>query len=369
MTWATPPHQNGTYSISMVATKATDLTPPVNYFFDFIDSLTGGSGGTNSGWQSEPFYNDSELKPNHQYGYRVKAKNGLNNQTAYSPTEYAYTAIKAPIGITFGIVTSNSIQVQSTNTPSGLDRGDSGLRIENRTNGTNSGWKRKNTFWTSKSLSPNKRYNFRAKARNGDGIEADYSPSASKYTLANPPGVAPFSNITNHSIRVNWTANGNPSGTQYFCQNVTNGDNSGWITNTYWEPALGHGKSYSFRVRAKNKEDIQTGWTYLGKQSTLKAINFVQPSGAETIPFDSLYDIQWDACSGAQRFDFHCSLDSGATWKSIAKEVGGTDNFNWQVPNVAEDKNACLIRVIGYNATRTKKIGTDKSNNPFTIEK
>ena len=56
MTWATPPDQAGTSAISMVATTATDSTPPISYFFHFTDSPTGGTGGTDSGWQTSTSY-------------------------------------------------------------------------------------------------------------------------------------------------------------------------------------------------------------------------------------------------------------------------------------------------------------------------
>jgi hypothetical protein len=49
MTWANEPTALNQSSILMVATIATDLeSPPVIYFFDFVDSPTGGSGGVDS---------------------------------------------------------------------------------------------------------------------------------------------------------------------------------------------------------------------------------------------------------------------------------------------------------------------------------
>jgi hypothetical protein len=66
--WLTPPYQTGTNSIAMVATTATDLTPPVSYYFDFVGSPTGGLGGTDSGWQAETSYTNSNLRANHKYG-------------------------------------------------------------------------------------------------------------------------------------------------------------------------------------------------------------------------------------------------------------------------------------------------------------
>ena len=271
MSWATLPYQNGTTSISMVATTATDPTAPIQYYFNFTGSPTEGVGGMDSGWQSSPSYVSSGLQANHQYGYRVKARDGIPNETSYStPTLYAYTAIEAPTGINFGTLTPTSIQVQSINTPSGLARGSSGLLIENMTKATNSGWKRDNNFWTSGSLSSNKSYSFRAKTRNGNSVETGYSSTISKYTLAKPPVAASFSNVTQNCIRASWTADSNPGGTQYYCENTTDGTNSGWTTNLYWDSCeLVCGVSYSFRVKAINGDGIETGWTSLGSRSTV----------------------------------------------------------------------------------------------------
>ena len=148
-------------------------------------------------------------------------------------------------------------------------RGNSGLIIYNATASTNSGWKQNNDYWTSTPLSPNTQYGFRAKARNGDANTTPYCAISSRYTLANLPGAADFSNITQTSIRANWTTNGNPVGTQYYCENTTAGANSGWTTNTYWNSTgLTCGTSYTFRVKARNENGTQTGWTNLGSQST-----------------------------------------------------------------------------------------------------
>jgi hypothetical protein len=353
----------------MVASTVTDPAPPISYYFDFVGSPTGGLGGKDSGWQPGTSYINSNLRANHKYGYRGKAKDGSNNQTAYSTTQYAYTAIQAPTGITFGTITPTSIQVRSTNTPTGLSSGSSGLFIENTTNATNSGWKRSNSPWTSKSLTPNTSYSFQAKARNGDGIETDYGPSASKYTRANLPGKAPFSDVTRTSIRANWTDNGNPPGTQYLCQNLTTKTDLGWTTETYWDSNdLACSSSYSFRVKAKNQEEVETGWTSLGSQSTVKCVHLLNPNGGEIIPSGSSgYDIQWEATPVAESFDLFYSLDGGEGWTSIAKDVRNTI-YPWTVPKTVGNKKACLVRVIGYDGTRTKKIGSDASDKPFTIE-
>jgi photosystem II stability/assembly factor-like uncharacterized protein len=373
MTWETEetvPHQTGTDSITMVATTATDPTPPISYYFDFVGSPTGGLGGADSGWQEGTSYTNSNLRANHKYGYRVKARDELNNQTAYSTTKYAYTAIQTPTGITFGTITSTSIQARSTNTPTGLSWGSSGLWIENMTKTTNSGWKRDNTPWTSKSLTPNTSYSFQAKARNGDGKETRYNPPApeyTRYTRANLPGRASFSDLFPTSIRANWTVNNNPPGTRYFCENVTARTSSGWITETSWNSDnLTCGISYSFRVKARNEEGIETGWTSLGSP-TVKCIILRYPNGGEMIPSGSSYDIQWDTIPEAVSFDLFYSLDNGVSWPLIKKDERNTV-CPWQVPKTTGNKKACFVKVIGYNDARTKRIGSDTSDKPFTIE-
>ncbi len=269
MTFSSLPYEISTSSISMVASEATDPRSPVCYFFDFYSSPTGGSGGTNSTCQPGRTYTDLGLSTNHKYGYRVRARDAIGNYTGYSAVSYDYTDIETPVDIDFGIITSTSISARSLNTPSGLTRGISGLYLFNATNSNNSGWHQNNNYWIDSELSPNSEYCYRARARNGDGSLTGWSPTACKTTLANLPAQAGFSGVTYTSIQANWTANGNPAGTEYYCENETQGTNSGWTTNTYWDSAgLSAATSYTFRVKARNGDGIETAWTSLGAQST-----------------------------------------------------------------------------------------------------
>lgn len=218
--WSFDPDQLDTSSIIMMADIARDVSGPEEYVFDFISSPTGGAGGSDSPWQFSPSYTDVGLNPNHQYGYRVKARDGLGNETAYSTVRYAYSAIEAPAGVAFGEITTSSIQVKSGNALSGLNRGQSGLKLENVTAGRVSTWQQQNAFWTSDGLLPNTQYTFRAQARNGDGDDTAFSPLAKVYTRAMVPTPVVFSNVTANSFLTHWGANGNPAGTQYWCENT-----------------------------------------------------------------------------------------------------------------------------------------------------
>ena len=61
-----------------------------------------------------------------------------------------------------------------------------------------------------------------------------------------------------------WAANGNPSWTEYICENTTMGTNSGWILETHWDSInLTPGTSYKFTVKSRNAEGVENDWVSL----------------------------------------------------------------------------------------------------------
>jgi len=355
MNWNTEPYETSTSLISMMATTASDSSTPISYYFDCYSSPTGGSGGSDSGWQSSTSYSDSGLSTNHQYGYRVKAKDNNGNETSYSsPVSYDYTDIETPSGISFGTVTNTSVQVKSSNTPSGLTRGSSGLYIWAST-GQSSGWKQNNNYWTCSNLTPNYDTGFIIKARNGNGNETGYCTTVYKYTLANQPGSSSLSNITTNSIQVNWTSNGNYYYTDYYCENTITGQNSGWINNTYaWNcTGLSSGTNYSFRVKAKNSDGIETSWSNLGSQMTNYApvINSISPDSGPAGTYIKI-EGQYFYNSGSVKFSggidgeilswtdtvIHCRIPSGVQTGNLVVNCPNSDSnskfFTITEPNV-----------------------------------
>ena len=155
-------------------------------------------------------------------------------------------------------------------------------------NGHSSGWQTSTTY-TDSGLPPNTWCGYRVMARDSattPNYTAYSSGSRYAYTLANVPGVTAFSNISQTSIRANWTTNGNPDGTQYLCENITAGTNSGWVTTTSWNSlGLNCGTSYSFRVKARNGNGVETAYRTLGSQSTLACD--VDPPVIDDIDFDA----------------------------------------------------------------------------------
>jgi hypothetical protein len=445
MTWATDPAGASSTSISMTATIATsNANPPVSYYFEFVDSSSGGTGGLDSTWQSSTTYSDAGLQPNHRYGYRVKARDSAAtpNETAYSsPTVYKYTLANAPGTADFSNVTQTSIR---TNWDANGNRSGTEYYCENVTNATNSGWTT-NAYWDAVGLSCGESYSYRVKVRNGDGIETGwtnlgsqstqacpgdptppipnpmtwssqpnaisstsifmvgttagdagsppvsyyfdfvdsstggsggsdsnwqsstsytdtglqpnhqygyrvkasdsastpnetgYSSTVYRYTDANAPVTAGFSNITQTSIRANWVPNGNRAGTEYYCENTTEGTNSGWTANTYWDSTgLECGTSYSFRVKARNGDGLETDPTELGSKTTL-------PCDGElsVTPSDGL------ASSGDQGGPF------SPTSKTYTLENTGDNSIDWTA-----SKNEAWVTLSSAGSTLTSGAST-----------
>jgi O-glycosyl hydrolase len=74
MTWALEPTATGESSIEMTATEANDISG-VEYYFDCLTT-----GGHDSGWQDETYYEDTGLNPNTEYFYSVQARDKSPNQ-------------------------------------------------------------------------------------------------------------------------------------------------------------------------------------------------------------------------------------------------------------------------------------------------
>ena len=95
-------------------------------------------------------------------------------------------------------------------------------------------------------------------------------------------------------------------------------------------------------------------------------ITLLAPNGGDIIPSGSSYSIDWTASPGIASYSLQYSLDKGKKWKTIEKGITDT-SYAWDVPTPTSNKEKCLIRVMAYNAAG-KKLATDKSDAPFTIE-
>jgi hypothetical protein len=97
-----------------------------------------------------------------------------------------------------------------------------------------------------------------------------------------------------------------------------------------------------------------------------KEVALLSPAGGEVIPSAWTYVVEWEAPPKAETFKLLYSFDQGTTWKPIEAGVRG-NSYCWQVPRTGANKKGCLVKVIGYDGSG-KKVGSDISNSPFTIE-
>jgi hypothetical protein len=95
-------------------------------------------------------------------------------------------------------------------------------------------------------------------------------------------------------------------------------------------------------------------------------ITLLTPNGGEAIASGSTYPIVWGTSPEAVKFKLMYSIDNGATWELIAKDVSGT-SYPWKVPTLKKTTTSCLIKITGFSS-KNSKAGVDKSNVPFTIE-
>ena len=103
---------------------------------------------------------------------------------------------------------------------------------------------------------------------------------------AAPPGVAPIGPVATTSIQANWTANGNPSGTEYLVEcwegpdfTGTKVGDSGWAPTLMFDfTELTPNSQYSFRVQARNRDGVKTLWVALTSGGASTEAPFRAPS-------------------------------------------------------------------------------------------
>lgn len=135
--------------------------------------------------------------------------------------------------------------------------------------GTDSGWVLPRDY-VDGGLQPNRSYCYRARARDSSDNRTGFTSVECSATLADEPTAKPFSFPTGSSIDVNWGMNGNPADTFYQVRNITMQTDSGWILATRWRnDGLAAGQTFSYQVRARNRNGIETSWVPLGSATTL----------------------------------------------------------------------------------------------------
>jgi hypothetical protein len=155
--------------------------------------------------------------------------------------------------------------------------------------GTDRTWGTTRTY-TDNGLTPNTEYSYRCRARDSasPSNETAYSSIESEYTLADVPGAPELTNVTTTTIDLNVDPNANPSYTTFaivcgstdpvwddMFVNASGGPDvtEVWQTDDQWGTitvqGLSPGTEYSFLVKARNEENIETAYGPRGTETTL----------------------------------------------------------------------------------------------------
>jgi C1A family cysteine protease len=103
--------------------------------------------------------------------------------------------------------------------------------------------------------------------------------------------------------------------------------------------------------------------TFIDTDSFTK-VTMVSPNGGEKLLSGGNWTLVWGGPSEVASYKLSYSLNNGLTWKPIPTDTG--TSTTWTLPLVRKNTTTCRTRVIGYNGAT--KVGTDKSDKPFTIE-
>ena len=95
-------------------------------------------------------------------------------------------------------------------------------------------------------------------------------------------------------------------------------------------------------------------------------VTMVFPNGGEILHPDQECTAIFGGPSTVESYKLFRSFDNGVTWKPLTTEPVIGNSIPWTVPKVKKNTPTCRTKVVGYKGTT--RIGSDKSDKPFTIE-
>lgn len=190
--------QGGALPAAPNPVRGTPLSPAV-IRWEFSDSASNETGfkinvGPDTVVDSGPasdlsFLDETNLSANTQYPNRVPCAYN-NNGTSCSSSTFAalYTLLDKPTGINFTSVGPNSVTLEAQGQFPNLMSDQTGLDFENLNDSVRLS-DQKSTSATFNNLTPDTTYTFRIRAKNGDGVETDWTVAMVR---TGAPGTTPM---------------------------------------------------------------------------------------------------------------------------------------------------------------------------------
>ena len=299
-------------------------------YFDCV--TTGGDGGLED-WVHSATAVATGLGCNTAFTYRAKARNQEGVETDYCGFATKTTPMETPSGMTFGLTTTESIVMFAGGTFLNVNIGPSGLYFDSTTPGGNGGldaWIQATTD-TATGLSPNTLYSFRAKGRNQEGSETPYGPEVPKATLIETPVGLAFGTTTDSSIglQVTGTLSNLTLGASGVYFDSTNGGNAGiaeWVqTTTDTATGLSPDRVYSFRVRARNQQEVMTSIVGPSSKRTLASVP-AMPMLGNPMPDSMTLDVNPSGNPATTVFAVQCTAANPADANWTGKYLNAAGN-------------------------------------------
>jgi hypothetical protein len=195
---------------------------------------------------------------------------------------------------------------------------------------------------TSTNLLPNTQYAVHLHSYRSDTGESEPSANASAiYTLSNPPTNLNLTVNGQEQITTTWNNNSNPEGTEYYIENINLGTNSNWITNTSWISSSLHcGIEYSFRVKSRNHDNVETAYSDISTIST-DPCGIGLPSSYANPPANPISTA--DNPTGELKVLINSNTKYANTSKVNLSLYAGKDTTRMAISNTNDFKNASLV--------------------------
>ncbi|TBR16874.1 hypothetical protein EPO15_18215, partial [bacterium] len=307
--------------------------------------------------------------------------------SAWTLVASTITAIEAPESAFFLSVGSTAL-VAVASAPGGaftaLSTGASGVNIA--VGGTYAGFVAGSSAAAFGSLTPNTAYAFKAKARNQVGRETSESAAVSTYTLAAVPSTATpsFPLVWVTSAGVQWTANGNPAGTEYRLNVSTAADwtgasdsTSAWFAATSTAAVgLAANTTYYFRAAARNATGAETAWASVGTTATLAAVPGAAASTFTAVSPSSL-TVSWASGLNPAGTEFRAQASTSAAFDGSGDKASGwlaafTTGFTALLPDTtyywrvhARNRGGLLSEPLALGPQATLAFDPSASTEPF----
>ncbi|HOW90080.1 MAG TPA: hypothetical protein PL037_07340, partial [Elusimicrobiales bacterium] len=217
-----------------------------------------------------------------------------------------------------------------------------------------------NVYLAASGLSPDTTYYFRVAGINRNGVATGYSAAQGSATLAGAPVSPGFSEVTDVSARLTWSAGGNPADTLYRVAVSTAPDPlnpagaRATISDTYEvfldSAGLASDTSYYFRVAGVNKNGVTTGYI---------------PLSTVTMASDPVFTGFTGVTSGAMRIEWSDGGFGGALYRVVVSTahdplapdgavVTSSDTYNLYLTTSGLDADTLYYsRIAGVNRMGT----------------